>query len=267
MRSIQSLLPGVVLLCFVQASLFADGDGLGRYSVIAQRNTFGLAAPPVHQSAVPKSPELPQINLSGFASVGIEARAFLVIHPRDSEAPHGSRNRSPEYLSLAKGEKAGAVELLRIDEAEELVEILYAGIPVTLTMKANGNGSGGDAGSGQAASLTGAQAIGPLRRNAGLIAAPFNQKTPGGDYAGSGPFVAGGARLGSVGAAHLDRPMGGAASDASQSTYEETVANGPPALSNSNGAAASAAPPAERTRAQNPRVYAATKYGYPPDLQ
>jgi hypothetical protein len=159
------------------------------------------------------------------------------------------------------------VELVRIDEAEELVEILYAGIRLTLTMTANGNGSGGDAGSGQAASLTGAQAIGPLPRSGSSIATPFIQKTPGGNYAGTGPFVAGSPQLGAVGAAHPGSPTGGGVSGASQPTYEEAVANGPSYLSNSDGAATSAAPPAGRPRAQNPRFYAVTKFGYPPDLQ
>jgi hypothetical protein len=256
-----------VMFFFVQESVFAGADGSSPYAGIMERNIFGLKTPPAPQAAALKSPELPRVNLSGFATIGNQRRAFLVIHPMDSEAPGGSRNRSPDYLSLAEGEKGGAVELVRIDEAEELVEILNAGIPMTLTLKANGNASGGNAGRGQTASLSGAQAIGTLPRSATPIATPFHRQAAGGNYAGSGPIIVGGARGGAASAGNQGRPTGGAVNDASQPSYQDTVANGPSALSYSDDAATSAAPPAQRNRTQNPRVFAVTKYGYPPDLQ
>jgi hypothetical protein len=265
-HEISGLIVAVAMLFFVPESVFAGNDGTNPYAVIAERNVFGLQAPPTPQPAVVKSPELPLVNLSGFVTIGDKTQAFLVIHPKDSEAPRGSRNCSP---GLAEGEKWGSVELVRMDEAAELVEILNAGIPMTLTMKANGNGSGGDFGRGQTASLSGPQALGALPQSASPIATPFNPQTPGGNYARSGPIIVGGAQVGAVSAVSAVNPgrsMAGAVRGASQPSYQDPVANGPSAASYNDGAVSNADPSGDLPRAQNPRVYAVTKYGYPPGL-
>jgi hypothetical protein len=103
-------------------------DSSNPYAVITERNVFHLnPVPPPPPPEAPKQ-DLPDIKLSGFFKIGLKTRALF------SSAPK-KKDEVWTYYNLAEGEKEGALEVVRIDEAEGKVEILNSGRPATLTLQ------------------------------------------------------------------------------------------------------------------------------------
>jgi hypothetical protein len=88
------------------------------YSVIAQRNPFGL-------NPVPRPvPKTEQVFLTGITSIGTP-RAWFVINP--------GGGKLPEYFSLGPGEKRGAVEVIAIDLKNGSVNVRNFDLEATIT--------------------------------------------------------------------------------------------------------------------------------------
>jgi hypothetical protein len=72
------------------------------------------------------------INLGGFVQTADQWKVLLAVTTKSGNTA------TPEYLTMAEGDKEGVVELLKIYPLEDKVDINNSGTPMTLTMKDNG---------------------------------------------------------------------------------------------------------------------------------
>jgi hypothetical protein len=102
------------------------------YSAIVRANVFHLTDPP---KPVEKPDQilanLPKVNISGFIRHADQpVRALFATVPKDPKEP-------AKYFNLAEGEKQDILEVLKIADNQESVQVVIAGTPVTLTTKSN----------------------------------------------------------------------------------------------------------------------------------
>ena len=111
-------------------------DASNPYSVIVARNIFHLNPPPPPPEADKPKVELPVVKITGFVKIGNQSKVLFLSQPKD-------KKEGPFYYSLAEGEKSGdgKFELVKIHPALEGVDVINAGVPVTLTVKDDGLGS------------------------------------------------------------------------------------------------------------------------------
>ncbi len=115
----------------------AADDASNPYSVIVERNIFHLNPPPPPPSDADKPKvELPVIKITGFVNIGNKSRVLFLSEPKD-------KKEGPFYYSLAEGEKSadGKFELVKIHPSQDEVDVINAGVPVTLTVKDDSLGS------------------------------------------------------------------------------------------------------------------------------
>jgi hypothetical protein len=104
-------------------------DVLRDYSVIVERNPFGLRPPPPPPKA-PLTIQLPaEILLTGIVSIGKE-RAYFMTNPRPGKLP--------SYYSLGIGEEKDGLRVLAIDAETKAVRLERAGVETVMTFQANG---------------------------------------------------------------------------------------------------------------------------------
>jgi hypothetical protein len=102
------------------------------YGVISEKNVFRLNPPPPAAPAeVAKPPDIPKVMLSGFQKVGDRMKVYLAIPAKDAKD-------TTAYLALQAGEKERDVEVIKIREDKQEVDILNTGTLMTLTIKSNG---------------------------------------------------------------------------------------------------------------------------------
>lgn len=131
---------GTLILIFTVAVLLAGatvrGDVTGvkdnPYMLILENNPFRLKDPP----PLTKEPATNVVNLdvkiTGITSAGRTKRAWLVI-------PTGPGRSQPKYLNnLSEGDGDGVLRIVEINEKEETVKILNAGITVVLNFHEHG---------------------------------------------------------------------------------------------------------------------------------
>lgn len=102
------------------------------YSAIFSRNVFHLVPqpPPVSQAPAEDPAAASTLKLTGLLKArGQPARALFVNQPK------GATNSI--FYNLSVGERDGALELLGINETEESVEVVHAGIRQTVLLKDN----------------------------------------------------------------------------------------------------------------------------------
>src|SRR5439155_6110842 len=99
-----------------------------------ERNPFGLkpaqVLPPVTNTPPPQKVD---VKFTGIFSKGTRKEALLVI-PR----PPGKSDKSPQYLTLRENETQGDIQVLEMDDKENTVKIVNAGVTAVLTFKENG---------------------------------------------------------------------------------------------------------------------------------
>lgn len=102
-----------------------------KYQTIIDRNSFGLN-PPVLVEPTP-TPVIPpsDIKLTGFTQMSGQHKAYFVIQSKDAKEP-------PRYVSLAEGDKEGALELIKISEKEGEAQVKNTGVEMVLSLKNNG---------------------------------------------------------------------------------------------------------------------------------
>ncbi len=99
------------------------------YSVIYERNPFGLRPlPPPKTNFVAKPPQ-DQILLTGITSIGRE-RAYFMSKPSPGRLPH--------YYCLGVGEGKDTLEVLDIDLVAKTVRVRHAGEELVMNFWANG---------------------------------------------------------------------------------------------------------------------------------
>jgi len=103
------------------------------YQGIAESNVFRLRppAPPVPEQP---PPPLPRITLMGITTFADGKRALLKVH---LPARPGERPEERSYI-LTEGQRAGEIELLRIDEVTGRVEVNNSGTLMALTFATDG---------------------------------------------------------------------------------------------------------------------------------
>jgi hypothetical protein len=108
----------------------ADDSG-NPYSVIVERNIFHLNPPPPPVEADKPKVDLPVIKITGFVNIGNQSKVLFVSQPKDK--------KEPIYYSLAEGETSDSgshhFQLVKIHPAQEGVDVINDGTPVTLTVK------------------------------------------------------------------------------------------------------------------------------------
>ena len=123
-------------VCALVAGATVRGDVTGSkdnpYKLILENNPFRLKDPP----RVTKEPATNVVNLdvrfTGITSIGRTKRAWLVIPP-------GPGRSQPKYLNnLSEGDGDGVLQIVEINEKEETVKILNAGVTVVLNFHEHG---------------------------------------------------------------------------------------------------------------------------------
>jgi hypothetical protein len=110
----------------------ADDTG-NPYSVIVERNIFRLNPPPPPPGPDLPKVELPVVKITGFLNVGRVNRVMFVSQVKGQ--------KDPNYYSLAENEKSsdGKLELVKIHDSKDAVDVINDGTPVTLTVEKDGN--------------------------------------------------------------------------------------------------------------------------------
>lgn len=105
------------------------------YSLIVQRNPFGLNPEP---EPVPEQPDEPEpepievnVNLTGFSMRKNVKKVYLMIPP-SKEDPN------PQYLTMEENERQGSLQVLQIDPEKATVKIRNAGKVGVLSFKTHG---------------------------------------------------------------------------------------------------------------------------------
>ena len=102
----------------------------GPYAMIVARNVFRLnpIPPPVQVTNEPPAPPPSPLQLTGLSRFGrTPIRALLANKPANPT--------NVLFFNLAEGERKDNLEILKINEAEESVEIMYAGVRSTVLLK------------------------------------------------------------------------------------------------------------------------------------
>ena len=99
------------------------------YSVIVDRNPFGLRPPPPPRTNAVVTPPPEEVLLTGITSLGDERAYFM------SKA---SGKQAPEYYSLGVGEEKDSLEILEIDADAGSVRVRKAGVETVMTFSSNG---------------------------------------------------------------------------------------------------------------------------------
>ena len=102
------------------------------YLGIPQSNVFRLKAPPTHRPEL-LPPVVPKITLIGITTMNGK-RVLLKVQP---PAKPGERPQEQSCI-LTEGQRAGDVEVLRIDELTGCVEVKNSGTAMTLTFANDG---------------------------------------------------------------------------------------------------------------------------------
>jgi hypothetical protein len=106
------------------------------YAVISKMNVFRLNPPPPPVAAeTAKPPDLQKVMLSGFQRVGQRLKVYLAIAAKDP--------KDVAYLALQTGEKERDVEIVKIRPEKQEVDIVNAGMKMTLSIASNGFVLGG----------------------------------------------------------------------------------------------------------------------------
>ena len=125
-------LGGLLLATAARGDVTPSGDN--SYHVVVERNAFGLRPPPppVQQLTNPPAQKL-DVKFTGITSDSSGKKAWLVVPP-----PPNNRTQNPLYLSMREHETQGDIQVLEIDDKENTVKIVNAGIPAVLSFKENG---------------------------------------------------------------------------------------------------------------------------------
>jgi hypothetical protein len=103
-------------------------ENLNPYAPITERNVFHLNPPPPPPTNDPAPP--PNIKITGFLKNDKELRALFAIPSKDPKEP-------TSYSNLAEGEQDGVLEVVKIFEDKEEVDVVNSGIRMTLSFKNN----------------------------------------------------------------------------------------------------------------------------------
>jgi hypothetical protein len=117
--------------CVLAAPCRATADDEANpYSIISERNVFHLNPPPPPPNPDDDKPkeDLPVIKITGIVDLGGKTRALFVSQPKNGKD-------APTYFNLAEGEREGILEVVKIDSADQKVDVINSGKPSTLTMK------------------------------------------------------------------------------------------------------------------------------------
>jgi hypothetical protein len=101
------------------------------YAGIAKRNVFQLVTPEIPRHPEPVRP-LPEITLLGITTIFNDKRAAIKVRfpgPANVSAKE-------EYYFLAEGQRAAAIEILKIDERAGSVQLRNTGNAQSLAFKA-----------------------------------------------------------------------------------------------------------------------------------
>jgi len=126
-------LSGLLLAAAARGDVNPPGDN--SYHVVVERNPFGLSPPKV---TLPPTNTPPPVKVDiKFTGITVDKaggkKAWLVVPPSPN-----NRTQNPQYLSMREKETQGDIQVLEIDDKENTVKILNAGIPAVLTFKDNG---------------------------------------------------------------------------------------------------------------------------------
>ena len=125
-------LGGLLLATAAWGDVNAPGDS--SYHVFVERNAFGLKPPPPTLPVTNTQPaQKVDVKFTGITSDRSGKKAWLVVPP-----PPNNRTQNPQYLSMREQETQGDIQVLEIDDKENTVKIVNAGIPAVLTFKDNG---------------------------------------------------------------------------------------------------------------------------------
>src|SRR5262245_2149512 len=132
-KQLVSGLGGLLLATTAWGDVNPPGDNT--YKVFVERNPFGLNPPKTNAPVVNTPP--PVKSDVKFTGITVDKsggkKAWLVLPP-----PPNNRTQNPQYLSLREQETQGDIVVLEIDDKENTVKIVNAGVTSVLTFKENG---------------------------------------------------------------------------------------------------------------------------------
>ena len=127
------VLAGVLLSAPAIAATSADNNTDSPYSAIIERNVFNLHAPPppINPADLIKHTPPPKITLTGITTILGKKVTFLTTPPVKPGAP-------PDAVMLTEGQALNDIEVKRIDEKANVVDVINHGEAQTLDFENNG---------------------------------------------------------------------------------------------------------------------------------
>lgn len=129
LKTLLALLMGVWML--PKLALAVPGGALKRdYSVIFERNPFGLRPPPPPKTnSVPLPKPDDEILLTGITSIGKERAYFMSVPPK---------GQTPQFFDLREGESRNHLEVVAIDPDSKSVRVRRKGVENVMTFQTDG---------------------------------------------------------------------------------------------------------------------------------
>jgi hypothetical protein len=115
-----------VLLSACAIGFASVGANENPYRPIVERNVFNLhpPPPPINPADLIKKAPPPKITFTGITTILGVKKAFLTVPP--------SKPGPPESIILAEGQAQNDIEVKRIDEKAQIVQVINHGEPQTL---------------------------------------------------------------------------------------------------------------------------------------
>jgi len=127
-------LGGFLLVTAARGDVNPPGDNV--YHVVVERNAFGLSPPKTNAPVTNTPPPVKlDIKFTGITSDSSGKKAWLAIPPSPNNR---TANPQYQYLTMREQETQGDIQVLEIDDKENTVKIVNAGITAVLTFKDNG---------------------------------------------------------------------------------------------------------------------------------
>ncbi len=106
------------------------------YQPIIDRNIFALKPPPPPPDPASEKPPPPKITLTGIATILGKKLALMKTPPEPVK--QGESSKGEHFYTLTEGQRDGELQVVKIDEKAQTVEVTFGGSPFTLNFTDNG---------------------------------------------------------------------------------------------------------------------------------
>ena len=131
--ALQLIAQSCIFLVLEQLASSQLPDQKADYGIISKRNVFGLKAPPPAAVSSTPAPARTKITITGITTILGDKRVLLKSSP--PPANPGEPTRLERSLILSEGQSEGDLEIVKVDEAANIVIVKNAGLLQSLKLQ------------------------------------------------------------------------------------------------------------------------------------